>query len=68
MAKSVPKKKRLNEIVVNVDAERICEHCNKTFPLASDHPIDTEKYYTIQKCPHCGKRNDIWVNVKVKLS
>jgi DNA-directed RNA polymerase subunit RPC12/RpoP len=40
---------------------RLCNHCNKEFLLReSSNKITITNF---MNCPHCGKRNDVWVRI-----
>lgn len=41
--------------------KRLCEHCNKEFDVTEYSETYDTFVASIMNCPHCGKRNDIWV-------
>ncbi len=41
--------------------KRLCEHCNKEFDVIEYSETFDTFVASIMDCPHCGKRNDIWV-------
>ena len=47
-----------------IEAHRICEKCNKEFMLKLTQGI--VKVSTIQSCPHCKSRNDVWIQIRIK--
>lgn len=52
--------------ISNLTIKRICEHkdCNKEFTLKINITADKRKgNVSMQDCPHCGKRNDIWIEL-----
>lgn len=48
----------------------ICSHCNKEYKLEmySMNGLETRGIaYNFGNCPHCGKRNDVWIRItKIK--
>jgi hypothetical protein len=40
----------------------ICKHCNKEYELALFRNYGIG--HTFSDCPHCGKRDDVWVRVE----
>ena len=43
---------------------RICSNCNKEFQITKYFENSIEAITTIENCPHCKARNDIWVSIK----
>lgn len=45
--------------------DRSCEHCNKGFIVKTltHNPNAKASIVNFENCPHCGKRNDIWVKI-----
>ena len=47
---------------------RICSHCNKEYKLDMYQMNGLEirgQAYNFGDCPHCGKRNDVWIRVVI---
>ncbi len=42
---------------------RLCSSCNTEFELETGR-TNSEIVSTFQKCPHCNKRNDIWISIR----
>ena len=61
------KVKKLNIVDVSKRVlKRICsgERCNKEFDVElSIYADKTKAISSIQMCPHCGGRNDIWIEM-----
>lgn len=54
------------ELVIN----RICGECNREFEVSLDRAGNVSKdlICNFMDCPHCGKRNDLWIMIKSALS
>jgi len=61
----------LEEKPITIQVFRICSKCNKEFEVAGSVLVPefikgAARGYvtTFMRCPHCKKRNDIWVRVQ----
>jgi len=55
-------KSRIENSVKSDEVFRICEHCHKEFKLTIWHS-DHADVCTIEKCTHCGRKNDVWIRI-----
>lgn len=49
---------------MNLSLFRICSRCNKEFQITKYFENSIEIVATIENCPHCNVRNDIWISIK----
>lgn len=48
-----------------IKVDRCCEHCNSVYELTKHNPNPNEFIHNFGDCPHCHKRNDVWILVKI---
>lgn len=44
---------------------RVCEHCNTGFKVQTHFGGSNTEVVNFTDCPHCDKRNDIWVSIEI---
>ena len=43
---------------------KLCKDCNEEFELTMGK-TSNQLTHAFQKCPHCGKRNDTWIEIRL---
>lgn len=56
-----------NQSLKEAKVFRICSHCNTEFELTMGQTTK-EKVCSFISCTHCGKRNDVWISIKISTS
>ncbi len=52
----------------SVEVFHICEHCNTEYqvPMVVLHNMGRKEWiHNFDQCPHCDKRNDLWVRIGI---
>lgn len=50
--------------IIDAKVFKICDGCNNEFEL-NFGVSSTEKVTAFQTCPHCKKRNDTWISIRL---